>query len=353
MNNPTITIPPELLDPICKTGLLDSNLFPVGSGHAYENISVLPFLCDLLKATTDNNASPLLTNPPSGFDITPFTDFSMLTAIGDHRASLGEVMTQTYINFLPRVIVQNEVRQNGGTQVINNYICDSDGNPIKNIVTGPIMLSIDLNGKKSYQYGAITVPPVSASYQDLLKPLDPSEITQFVFDYVSGKNNYHAQQFAFFIEEYLPDWTVKSVDVYDLNGYLIVTLTQGVSNLYLKYYGDVGNAVGCYLQQKSINHYTTYQFPDNMTLSYAEASIIPDYNALMSNPTSALNFKQQVLNLYVTNSENTYTNMYSDTGLFLQNVLNNLGINASANTFQVQVPQSGQSVTAVVSSLNC
>jgi hypothetical protein len=310
MNN---FIDPNLLDPICNTGLLNPALFPVGSAqHLDPNFNILPFLCDLLKATTDNNASPLLTNPPSGFDLTPFTDFSMLTAVGDPRASLGDVMTQTYINFLPRVIVQNEVRQNGGVQVIDNYICDADGVPIKNLLTGPVLLSMDLTGQKSYKYGAITVPPVSANYQDLMKPLESSEVTQFVQDYVTGKKNESAQSFAFFIEQYLPDWTPSGIAVYDRNGYLILSLTKGVSTAYVKYYSDVANSVGCYLQQTSITHYLTYQTSDSLALSNAESLTIPDYTALMQNDTDATNFKNQILTYCVTSPDQKYSNLYTN-----------------------------------------
>ena len=171
MNN----VDPNLIDPSCITGPNLSS-YPIGSAqHLDPNYNILPFLCDLLTMATDPNATGLFTNPVTPFDITPFTNFSALTAVGDPRVSLGEAMTQTYINFLPRMITQTEVRQAGGSQVIDNYICTADGTPIKQSQTSHALLSLDLTGQKAYQYGAITVPPVSATFEELMKPIDPKE----------------------------------------------------------------------------------------------------------------------------------------------------------------------------------
>lgn len=304
-----------LLDPICNTGLLNPALFPVGTAqHLDPNFNILPFLCDLLKATTDNNASPLLTNPPSAFDITPFTDFSMLNNVGDPRVSLGEVMTQTYIYFLPRVITQVEVRQNGGSRVIDNYICTSDGTPIKKSTTGPILLSLDLTGQKPFKYGAIDVPPVSATYEQLMQPIDTEEVKDFVKKYIVDSKNESAQDFSLYIENYFNGWT-PSVDVYDKMGFLIVTLNNGISSAYVKYYSDVANSVGCFLGQTQMTHYIANQAPLNMALAAAMASRIPDYSKLLYDDISSKSWKDQILTSYVSTPAHEYTQILANSAM--------------------------------------
>jgi hypothetical protein len=293
---------------------LNPSLFPVGTAnHLDINYNILPFLCDLLKATTDNNVSPVLTDPPAPFDISPFTDFTALTAVGDPRVSLGETMTQTYIYFLPRVITQTEVRQSGGTQVIDNYICNGDGVPIKKTITGPILLSLDLTGKKPYKYGSITVPPISSTYEDLMKIIYPEEVTDFVKSYVSGAKEVHAEYFVDFIKTYLSDWTVTSLDVFQLTRFIAVNLKKGNDVIYLKYYYDVANKVGCLLGLQQLNYFIQYTAPSSLNQAASYSSIIPDYKKLMQNPTDALKFKELVLDNYKVTPDDIYTNIFANT----------------------------------------
>jgi hypothetical protein len=302
MNN----IDPALIDPTCNNGVLNPTLFPVGTAqHMDIHYNILPFLCDLLKATTDNSVSPILTPELPPFDLTPFTDFSALTAIGDPRVSLGQTMTQTYINFLPRVITQTEVRQNGGTQVIDNYICNSDGVPIKKSETLPILLSLDLTGKNPYQYGSITVPPVSATFEDLMKPINPDEVRQYVQDYISGKKNEHVEYLIAFINQYFASWS-KTVNVYTMMNYIMVVLKYGDGTVYLKYYGDTANKVGCGLGLTSLNQIIAYQTPTNMALSNAMNSELPDYKDIMSSTAKSDAYYNKVKQLYYTTPDKEY-----------------------------------------------
>jgi hypothetical protein len=292
---------------------LDPSLFPVGSAKNLDlNYNILPFLCDLLKATTDNSVSPVLTQPPTPFDLSPFTDFSALTAVGDPRVSLGETMTETYIHFLPRVITQTEVRQSGGTQVIDNYICDSDGNPIKQAESIPVLLSLDLTGQKPYKYGSITVPPISSTYQELMKTVYPEEVSEFVSTYVLGAKENHAEYFVNFIKTYFGDWTVAELDVLELTKYIIVNLKKNNETIYLKYYYDVFNKVACLLGLEKVNHYVQYISPKSINQAAAYGSTIPDYKKLMVNQTEALKFKQLVLDDYKTTPAEQYTTLFSN-----------------------------------------
>jgi hypothetical protein len=292
---------------------LNPSLFPVGTANQLDiNYNILPFLCDLLKATTDNNVSPILTEPPAPFDISPFTDFTALTGVGDPRISLGETMTQTYVHFLPRVITQTEVRQAGGTQVIDNYICNGDGVPIKKTITGPILLSLDLTGQKPYKYGSITVPPISSTYEDLMKIVYTEEVIDFVKGYVSGAKIIHADYFVNFIKTYFSDWAINGLDVFQITMFITVNLKKGDDIIYLKYYYDVYNKVACLLGLEQLNFYIKHTTPTSLNQAAAYNSVIPDYKKLMQNPTDALKFKDLILNNYKVTPDDIYTNILSN-----------------------------------------
>lgn len=295
-------------------GKMNVSNFPVGSAqHLSLNYNILPFLCDLLKVATDETVSPILTDPPKPFDLTPYTDFSGLNNVGDTRVSLGETLTQTYIHFLPRVIVQTEVRQSGGSQVIDNYICTADGTPIKESNLIPAVLSLDLTGEKPYQYGAITVPPVSASYEDLMKIIDPQEVKDYVSQYVKISRARHANEFANFVKEYLGDWEIVSLNVYKNLQIMLLVLKKADDMIYLKYYADVSNEVGCFLGLENYNLYLQYQAPTSMAQSNAIGSTIPNYKLLMETPEKAQEFYITVINNYKTNPDLQWDNLFTST----------------------------------------
>jgi hypothetical protein len=302
----------NLLDPNCTTTALNPTLFPVGTAqHMDINYNIFPFLCDLLKATTDNNFNPILADNTTPFDLTPYTDFSTLNAIGDPRVSLGETMTQTYVNFLPRVITQTEVRQNGGTQVIDNYICNADGVPIKKSETIPILLSLDLTGKTSYKYGAITIPPLSATYEQLMEPINPNEVIEFVKKYVDSSKIEHADFFVNFINKYYNGWSA-SVSVYKTLKYIIVTLTKEDKTVYLKYYEDVANKVACLLGLNELKYILNFETYKNMAYSNASNSKIVDYKTLMEG-TESDKYYSTVMPIYTTTPDMEYTTLFAAT----------------------------------------
>jgi hypothetical protein len=319
---------------------LNPSLFPVGTANQLDiNYNILPFLCDLLKATVDNNVSPILTEIPPPFDISPFTNFDALTAVGDPRASLGETLTQTYTYFLPRVITQTEVRQAGGTQVIDNYICNGDGVPIKKTQTGPVLLSLDLTGQKPYKYGSITVPPISSTYDDLMKIVYPEEVTDFVKNYVSGAKIIHAEYFVNFIKTYFPDWGISAMDVFDIRRFITVNLKKGDDIIYLKYYYDVYNKVACLLGLEKINFYIKHTTATSFNQAAAYSSIIPNYKKLMENPEDATKYKDLILNNYKVTPDDIYTNIFSNSAKAVSYFNNRAALTKAAKLSSVKVVQ--------------
>jgi hypothetical protein len=324
-------IDPNLIDPSCITGPNLSS-YPIGSAqHLDPNYNILPFLCDLLTMATDPNATGLLTPAIEPYDITPFTDFSALTAVGDPRVSLGDTMTQTFINFLPRMITQTEVRQAGGSQVIDNYICTSDGTPIKQSQTSHALLSLDLTGQKAYKYGAITVPPISATFEELMKPITDYEITNFINNYIKNSRESSASDFISFINKYFLKYT-KQVDVYQSPFCMIVTLSDiSGNNVYLKYYPDVSIKVGCLLGISSINQHISISSAINHTMAIAMASTIPNYTLFLTDKTASDNWYSYVMNNFLDNGQNNYSNLFSSLSTDFLNQINTIFASSSAN----------------------
>jgi hypothetical protein len=304
----------NLIDPTCidTTKYPNRSSYPIGSAqHLDPNYNILPFLCDLLTMATDPNATGLLTDPVTPFDITPFTDFSPLTAVGDPRVSLGETMTQTFVHFLPRMITQTEVRQNGGSQVIDNYICTADGTPIKISESINALLSLDLTGQKPYQYGAITVPPVTQTMEELMKPFDASEVINFVKTYVSNAKDACASDFVAFINKYFLNYN-KQVDVYQSPSALIVTLSNNSGKLYVKYYVDVGIKVGCLLGLGTITQHSTLTDMFNVKLAFAASSNIPNYKSFLTDTKAADDYYSYLMTNFFDDGSTTY----NSTGTF-------------------------------------
>jgi hypothetical protein len=311
----------NLIDPTCidTTPYPNRSSYPIGSAqHLNPNYNILPFLCDLLTMATDPNATGLLTPPIEPYDITPFTDFSPLTAVGDPRVSLGDTMTQTFIHFLPRMITQTEVFQNGGSQIIDNYICTSDGTPIKLSETQNALLSLDLTGQKAYKYGAITIPPIKQTVEELMKPMSDEEITTFVTSYISNAKDACAADFVTYIKKYFPTYSTQ-VDAYKTPLSLIVTLTNNVDTIYLKYYVDVAIKVGCLLGG-SLNQHSNISSAPNQAMAFAMASPIPNYTSFLTDKKAADDYYLYIIN-HFTNRGMDYSNLF--TGLssdFIQHV---------------------------------
>lgn len=320
-------------DPYCNSPLLDPSLFPVGSATFLDpNYNVLPYLCQLLQVANDETVNPVLVEPPE-FDITPFTDFSGLANVGDPRVSLGVTLSATLIYFLPRMISQTELLQSGGSQVINNFVCDQDGNPIKESITIPALLSLSANNV--YKYGALDIPPITLSLEELLKPITPEEIKNFVSTYISGMRTNNSEYFLKFLNTwFLYDERWKpSLHMYLNGGFLFVKLeyynnvndANYYKSLYLKYYEDQKNVIGCALNISNIIYHTG-SFFGSTTLSKAVGAPIFDYQEILSRP---LEEQQNFYNTIV----NSFATLRSEE-ISLQNLFNpSLSINQSGTIY--------------------
>ena len=292
----------------CKSPLLDPSLFPVGSATFLNpNYNVLPFLCNLLQVANDETISPVLVEQPE-FDITPFTDFSGLLGVGDSRISLGAMMSATFIHFLPKVIAQTEVLQAGGTQVIDNYICNADGQTIKESQTIPVLLSLDLTGKTPYQFGAITIPPITESVEELLKRFTPEDVKDFVKGYFSEQIEEHAEYFVNFIKaHYIPaGWNVKLK--FNVSSQIFyVEMTNGNKKIYLKYHSDVKEKVAKLFGIGEITTYPLYAKINSNIHAAALSAKIENYKIIMEDPVKKIEFIENITKNYTEDSTQSYT----------------------------------------------
>jgi hypothetical protein len=313
-------------DVYCPSPLLDPSLFPTGSANFLNpNFNILPFLCQLLQVANDETIDPILVRPPE-FDLTPFTDFSGLATVGDPRASLGFALSATFINFLPRIITQTEVLQSGGSQIIDNYICDQDGQPIKESKVLPALLSLDLSGNKPFKYGALEIPPINVALEELLRPITPEEVKDFVNNFVQGSKNNNSDYLVQFLNTwFLFDSRWKPSLHSMLNGgmffvklefYETSTSKNYQKSLYLKYYEDEKNQLGCALNIPNISIHQGDIF-GNTSLSRAIGASIFNYKDIVSKP---LNEQQEFYNSLIKNFVTLKTQEYSIQDLFNPNI---------------------------------
>lgn len=95
------------------------------------NPSLSSFPCDVLKAVGIDNVNPIF-QTPKPFDYSIYTNhLERLSSVGDPRWSLGAMFTDLLDNIIPQVVVQTEIQQAGGCQIIDQFICDADGKPLK------------------------------------------------------------------------------------------------------------------------------------------------------------------------------------------------------------------------------
>jgi hypothetical protein len=308
-------------DPYCNNPLLDPSLFPVGSATFLDpNYNILPYLCQLLQVANDETINPVLATPPE-FDITPFTDFNGLASVGDPRASLGLSISATLINFLPRMITQTEVLQSGGSQIIENYICDPDGQPIKESKILPALFSLSAN--QPFRYGALEIPPINLSLEELLRPINPEEVRNFVSNFVKNSRSNYSNYFLRFLNTwFLFDRRWKpSLHIYGSGGFFFVKLEfyENLSNseyqksLYLKYYEDQAHELGCKLGLTEIIYHTENVFGNN-ALSKGLSAPIFNYEKILS---ESLDEQQQFYNMLM----NTFLTLKSEESS-LQNLFN-------------------------------
>jgi hypothetical protein len=124
------------------------------------------YLCYIAGLAGIENVEPVLSNNIDfGYDrMVP--DFLSLTGVGDPRFSLGEMLSTVYGEFQLRTDLYLELQRDGGCQIIENYICDSDGNPIRELTyscANLLNINLDTSLSANNNIPFINIPPIEAT----------------------------------------------------------------------------------------------------------------------------------------------------------------------------------------------
>jgi hypothetical protein len=280
-------------DPTCypsNTAILDPTFFPVGSAALSPNFNILPFLCQLMQVATNENIDPVLV-PPENFDQSHHVNFKGLLGVGDPRWTTGKILSAGFIRFMPRIITQIEVNQAGGTQVIDDYICDSEGNPIRQSLTVPVMTTIGTGGVNVLGYD---IPP-GLKYEELLKTVTQEEINFWVEEFIKEESEKEADAFIVYLQynySTLNGWEY-SLHAFKNPPFFYVKLQKRGSNrtiertVYLKYWDNVQNYVAQqlfllgFVSSSSVNILSVPTF-ENDLVARAFSLPIPTYSKIIN-----------------------------------------------------------------------
>jgi hypothetical protein len=166
------------------------------------------------------NIDPILSDPGPVNQYDTMPDFFALSAVGDPRFSMGHAMVSAISVYMPRIQLYQEVKTAGGCKVIDNYICNDDGIPIKEVTTVCA---------KGTPYDLIQPQEVVTFVQDLIQSNIQKDVTAFV-NYI--KSNYIQQGYTCTIYQFL-----------SIEAFFIIQLKKDNNLVYLKYYYQDINSV--------------------------------------------------------------------------------------------------------------
>lgn len=292
-------------DPTCypsNTAILDPTFFPVGSAALSPNFNILPFLCQLMQVATNENIDPVLV-PPQEYDQSHHVNFKGLLGVGDPRWTTGKILSAGFIRFMPRIITQIEVNQAGGSQIINDYICDSEGNPIRQTLTVPVMTTVGTGGVNILGYDI----PSGLNYEDLLKTVTQEEINFWVEEFIKEESETEADAFIVWLQYYYStnDGWEYSLHSFKNPPFFYVKMMKRNANgsidrtVYLKYWDNVQDYVGeqlyrlDYVSTAKVQVASVPSF-ENDSVARAFSLPIPTYSKLINDlEKSQTTFKMQ------------------------------------------------------------
>jgi len=140
-------------------------------------------------------------------------DFETLSGIGDARFSLGHIVSSVFDKFQAKIELYTEIAQAGGCQIIDEFICDETGIPIK---------------KSSY----------NCPENIIVSPIEPIEVVNFVTSIYAQKVEEDIVAFHAFITQSYANigYAVDLVYVSELPYFIFVKVTKGSSREYIRYY---------------------------------------------------------------------------------------------------------------------
>ena len=299
-------------DYYCNPPILDTTLFPVGTAGLDPNFNILPFLCQLIQVATNENIDPVLV-PPIEYDMSKHLNFATLTGVGDPRWSTGAVLSAGFIKFLPMIITQLEVNQVGGSQIINNYICDADGNPIKQSLTAPILTTVGTGGVNLYGYDI----PSGLDPNELLKTVTQEDVDNFVNQFIQDQSQTEADAFISYLQLNYPssDWDA-SLHAFSNPSLFYVELSSKNNDqiVVLKYWDNVKEYVANQLYAVGYISSPTIQMDygsivKNNAVARAFILPIPTYSELLNDPNLTISHMTSADSLLSSTANENYVTL--------------------------------------------
>lgn len=181
-------------------------------------LNVKQLLCDISNISGNDNWDGLIRN--EGVDTDKYKlDPAVFNNVGDRRFSLGQTLSAVYQEFLPRIAAITEIGIAGGCQIINQYICDQEGNPI-------IKASSNCDNVTNTER------------------IQPEEVINFVKNVVDNGWTDHANKFITFIKKQTKaGWAASLISIPSIPGFYIKLAKAGSSSQFYPYYPDQLNYV--------------------------------------------------------------------------------------------------------------
>jgi len=182
------------------------------------------FIADLANASGNDDWDGIVRNNPFYLPEYPI-DPNNFKDSGDPRYPMNVAIKAMFDEFIPRQDAYNEVINAGGCQVINGYICNSDGVPV---AKASISCTPDIN----------------------LNIITPDEVKDFVNTSFYGALKKEADSFVNYLQNNYTKsgWTVTLYDLIFLKHFLLKISKPNNTTVYIKYFYDQKDYVSSSLQ---------------------------------------------------------------------------------------------------------
>jgi hypothetical protein len=192
-----------------------SNSFPSVTGDI-ATFNSKRFISDLSYAVGKDNWNGFVKNDPLNIpdQNVPVSSFA---GTGDPRYPMNVAMQDTYNEFFPRIQAYTDILNAGGCQIINNYVCDSDGVPILETSS-----SCSLSGT-----------PETLRFQ-------PQDIVDFVTTSMANKRQSEADSFIAYLQKnYISKgYSISLLDYAYMYMFVVRASLPNIPTVYLKYFYD-------------------------------------------------------------------------------------------------------------------
>lgn len=203
--------------------------WPRGDDPLKTNIKQL--LCDIANASGDDSWDGHIRN--EGVDTEKFrTDPASFKGVGgDPRYSMGDVISGIYATFLPRLKARQEIGAAGGCQIINEYICDPDGNPI---------IRASQNCIDYINSGKVTQTTTNNGKVVNIERIQPQEVVDFVRNSYNDARKKNSDAFITYVKKtYITQgWTPHLYQALPIYAFYAQFTKKDQKNVYLRYYVD-------------------------------------------------------------------------------------------------------------------